>query len=59
MIEMIHGETIIKVRPSKVDEMLRKGWALVEEPQEVIAVETKVVEKPDDLDDITEDSEEE
>jgi hypothetical protein len=59
MIEMIHGETIIKVRPSKVDEMLRKGWALAEEPQEVIAVETKVVEKPDDLDDITEDSEEE
>lgn len=28
MIEMIHGETTIKVMPAKVDEMIRKGWAI-------------------------------
>ena len=28
MTEMIHGETTIKVMPAKVDEMLRKGWAI-------------------------------
>lgn len=64
MIEMIYGETTIKVRPSKVDQMLRKGWALADEPQQVIVEEevveeAEVVEEIDDLDDITEDSEEE
>lgn len=28
MIEMVHGETTIKVMPAKVDEMVRKGWAI-------------------------------
>jgi hypothetical protein len=28
MTEMVHGETVIKVMPAKVDEMLRKGWAI-------------------------------
>jgi hypothetical protein len=28
MTEMIHGETVIKVMPAKVDEMLRKGWVI-------------------------------
>lgn len=28
MTEMIHGETTIKVMPAKVDEMIRKGWAI-------------------------------
>ena len=29
MIEMQSGETVIKVMPHKVDEMLRKGWLIV------------------------------
>ena len=29
MIEMQSGETVIKVIPHKVDEMLRKGWLIV------------------------------
>lgn len=28
MIEMVHGETVIKVMPHKVDEMIRKGWSI-------------------------------
>jgi hypothetical protein len=28
MTEMVHGKTVIKVMPAKVDEMLRKGWAI-------------------------------
>jgi hypothetical protein len=28
MTEMYIGETVIKVMPAKVDEMLRKGWAI-------------------------------
>jgi len=41
MTEMIHGETTIKVMPAKVDEMLRKGWAIktdepVVESEEII-----------------------
>ena len=41
MIEMIHGETTIKVMPAKVGEMLRKGWAIktdepVVESEEII-----------------------
>lgn len=64
MIQMIYGETTIKVRPSKVDQMIRKGWALADEPQKVIVEEevfeeTEVVEEIDDLEDITENSEEE
>lgn len=64
MIKMIYRETTIKVRPSKVDQMLRKGWGLADETQEVIAEEkvveeAEIVDEIDDLDDITEDSEEE
>jgi hypothetical protein len=29
MTEMYIGETVIKVMPAKVDEMLRKGWLIV------------------------------
>jgi hypothetical protein len=41
MTEMVHGETVIKVMPAKVDEMLRKGWAIktdepVVESEEII-----------------------
>lgn len=43
MIEMIHGETIIKVMPAKVDEMLRKGWAIkTDEP--VVESEQIIIE---------------
>lgn len=31
MIEMLHGETAIKVLAHKVDEMIRKGWKFKEE----------------------------
>jgi len=31
MIEMIHGETLIKVVPDKVPEMLQKGWQIKKE----------------------------
>lgn len=31
MTEMQYGETIIKVHPTKVDEMLAKGWVIIEE----------------------------
>jgi hypothetical protein len=34
MIEMQVGDTIIKVMPHKVDEMIRKGWHIVtDEPE--------------------------
>lgn len=29
MIEMCHGDTIIKVMPDRVAEMQRKGWKVV------------------------------
>lgn len=28
MIEMVHGETTIKVLDQKVEEMIRKGWSV-------------------------------
>lgn len=34
--EMFHGETRIKVHPSKVDEMLAKGWQIVDSTPEVV-----------------------
>ena len=39
MIEMIHGDTTIKVMPAKVDEMLRKGWQVLSHGSEVELIE--------------------
>ena len=46
MIEMIYGNTLIKVMPAKVDEMIRKGWAIktdepVVESEEIIIVDSE------------------
>jgi len=38
MIEMYHGETTIKVLAYKVDEMLAKGWKLVEADSESVEI---------------------
>jgi hypothetical protein len=35
MTEMKFGDTQIKVQPHKVDEMLRKGWEVVQAEQPV------------------------
>jgi hypothetical protein len=46
MTEMVHGETVIKVMPAKVDEMLRKGWAIkTHEP--VVESEEIIIEDDD------------
>jgi hypothetical protein len=45
MIEMQSGETVIKVMPAKVDEMLRKGWLIVaDKAAEIIESDEPVVE---------------
>ena len=54
MIKMNYGETHIKVMAHKVDEMLRKGWKLVQAEEPVVEVEEPPVEVVQD-----EDSEEE
>lgn len=54
MIEMGHGETLIKVATHKVDEMLRKGWKLIQAEEPVVEAEEPLVEVVQD-----EDSEEE
>jgi len=41
MIEMVHGETVIKILDRKLDEMIRKGWEVkaddpVVESEEII-----------------------
>ena len=54
MIEMNYGDTHIKVMAHKVDEMLRKGWELVQAEEPVVEVEEPPVEVVQD-----EDSEEE
>lgn len=54
MIEMTFSGTHIKVQPYKVDEMLRKGWKLVQAEEPVVEVEEPPVEVVQD-----EDSEEE
>jgi hypothetical protein len=45
MTEMYIGETVIKVMPAKVDEMLRKGWLIVAyKAAEIIESDEPVVE---------------
>jgi hypothetical protein len=46
MTEMYTGETVIKVMPAKVDEMLRKGWqfkAAVIEPTSLLSSRKKLL----------------
>lgn len=43
MTEMVHGETVIKVMPAKVDEMLRKGWA-IKSDEPVVESEEFIIE---------------
>ena len=57
MTEMYIGETVIKVMPAKVDEMLRKGWLIVaDKAAEIIESDEPVVESEEIIED---DSEEE
>ena len=45
MTEMYIGETVIKVMPHKVDEMLRKGWLIVaDKAAEIIESDEPVVQ---------------
>jgi hypothetical protein len=54
MIKMNYGDTHIKVMAHKVDEMLRKGWKLVQAEEPVLEAEEPQVEVVEN-----EDSEEE
>ena len=44
MIKMNYGETQIKVMAHQVDEMLRKGWKLVQAEEPVVEAEEPQVE---------------
>ena len=58
MTEMYFGETVIKVMPAKVDEMVRKGWLIVaDKSAEIIESDEPVVESEEFI--IEDDSEEE
>lgn len=43
MTEMYFGETVIKVMPAKVDEMVRKGWA-IKSDEPVVESEEFIIE---------------
>lgn len=45
MIEMVHGETTIKVLAYKVEEMIRKGWSIKD--QEPGLPEPDLIEEDD------------
>ena len=44
MIEMQFGDTIIKVMPHKVDEMIRKGWHILAQADEPEVAESEQIE---------------
>jgi hypothetical protein len=54
MIEMQFGDTIIKVMPHKVDEMIRKGWHIVAENEEHIELCEQEIEL--DFEEVEEDT---